>query len=108
FASGFAEPGENDGNAAANRLAKSEATALAEKQQRWLVVFLEVRHLCAVEIDLGAAPRRGDFEHRQVATAFEEGSAGIGCFRLPGVCSGLRHEPDSTLNLPQCHDFFPF
>ena len=68
-----AEPGENDGDAAANGMVGSKAAALAQEQQRGLVPFLEMRYVRPVQIDLRVAPGGGHFEHRQVAAAVQKG-----------------------------------
>src|SRR5437867_13190980 len=67
------EPRKHDGNAAANRLAISKAAALAQEKQRRLVPFLEMRHVGALQINLGGAPGRADLEHRQLAASVEKG-----------------------------------
>src|SRR5437773_4451394 len=76
------EPREHDGDAAANRLALGKAAALAQKKQRRLIPFLEMRHMGPLQINLGRAPGRADFEHRQLAPSVEKGHLSRGSFGL--------------------------
>ena len=69
------EPGENHGNAAANRLPLGKPAALAQKQHRRLGLLLEVGDVSPMQIDLRRAPAGADFQHRQIALAIKKGHA---------------------------------
>src|SRR5260370_1000328 len=69
------KPGENNRNAAANRLALFEPAALAQEKQRRLILPGEMGHVRALEINLSRAPGGADFEHREFAQPIEEDHA---------------------------------
>ena len=69
------KPGKNNRNAAANRLALFEPTALAQEKQRRLILPGEMGHVRALEINLRRAPGGADFEHREFAQPIEKDHA---------------------------------
>ena len=69
------EPGEYHRDAAPDRLSLGEPAALAHKEQRRLVVLLELRDVGAVQVDYGRAPGRADFEHGQFVLPVEKDHA---------------------------------
>jgi hypothetical protein len=72
-----AEPGENQGNSAANRFACNEITGMTEKQERRVVRRHVLGHMGAVEIDLGDGADVFDEQMRQsAAPRFDAGSVG--------------------------------
>ena len=81
------EPGKDHRNAAPDRLSLGEPAALAHKEQRRLVLLLELRDVGPVQIYLRRAPGGADFEHGQFVLAVEKGHppedfgfSDFGCF----------------------------
>jgi len=69
------EPGKDHRNAAPDRLSLDEPAALAQKEQRRLVLLLKLRNMGALQIDFGRAPGRRDFEHGQFPLPVKKGHA---------------------------------